>query len=297
MTDTSGITLRWGRNCSCSPKQCTLFCWCTFCSFSTREERAGRQLLLAEHHKSLLVAAVGSLKPEQHPIKPHQVALCRERVFQARPHDSKNVVLHSVLQCGASTEVPSWLSSQCTGWEQACLLLSHLRLCVQGLVPSAKGKLPHVTHSLTQGPARTRGTGFAEQAAIQYFVFSPLFNVWPQAKPCSEYRTGGFLPGFSRGSPRAAARQLTGTFVVKHPRFPNWKLMNREIRAAASHPSECLQTPKGLVFWATLHVQSTIPAGAPCGCAPSALPQLRSQARFLGEKSHNARNILFVGFL
>lgn len=204
-----------------------------------------------------------------------------------------------MLQSGASKEVLSWLPSHCTGWEQACLLVSHPRPRVQGLVPAsrAKGKLPHVTHSLTQGPAWPRGTGFAEQAAIQYFVFSPLFNMWPQAKPCSEYRTGGFLPGFSRGSPRAAARQLTSTFVVRRPRFPNWKLMNREIRAAASRPSECLQTPKGLVFWATLHVQSTVPAGAPCGCASSALAQLRSQAHFLREKSHNTRTILFVCFL
>lgn len=117
------------------------------------------------------------------------------------------------------------------------------------LVPSAKGKLPHLIHSLTQGPAQPRGTGFAEQAAIQYFVFPSLFNTWPQAKPCSEYRTGGFLAGFSTGSSRAAARQFTSTFTVKHPCLPNWKLRNREIRVAGSHSSECLyEDPQGSGF-------------------------------------------------
>lgn len=89
-----------------------------------------------------------------------------------------------------------------------------------------------------QGPAQPRGTVFAEQAAIQYFVFSSLFNVWPQAKPCSEYRTGAFLTGFLTGSPRAVAGQFTSTFVVIHPHFPNWKLRNREIRISLSCPSE-----------------------------------------------------------
>lgn len=99
-----------------------------------------------------------------------------------------------------------------------------------------------------QGPAWPRGTGFAEQAAIQYFVFSSLFNAWPQAKPCSEYRTGAFLTGFSTGSPRAVARQFTSTFIVKHPHFPNWKL-NREIGIASSCPSEQLcEDPQGPGF-------------------------------------------------
>lgn len=122
------------------------------------------------------------------------------------------------------------------------LLLYHLRPHVQRLVlaPSAKRKLPHLMYSLMQGPAQPRGTGFAEQAAIQYFVLSSLFKAWPQAKPCSEYRTGGFLTGFSTGSPRAAARQFTSMFIVKHPHFPNWKLRNGEIGVAASHPPRCL---------------------------------------------------------
>lgn len=170
-------------------------------------------------------------------------------------------------------------------------------LCAEAVpVPSAKGKLPHVIHSLTQGPAQPRGTGFAEQAAIQYFVFSSLFNVWPQAKPCSEYRTGGFLPGFSRGSPRAAARQLTSTFVVKHPRFPNWKLMNREIRVAASRPFECLQTPKGLVFWATLHVQSTTPTGEPLWLRIISTSKAQIPGSVLGGKKSQYEEYTMCGF-
>lgn len=89
-----------------------------------------------------------------------------------------------------------------------------------------------------QGPARPRGTEFAEQAAIQYFVFSSLFNVWPQAKPCSEYRTGAFLTGFLTGSLRAGAGQFTSPFIVMHPHFPNGKLRNGGIRIASSYPSE-----------------------------------------------------------
>lgn len=98
-----------------------------------------------------------------------------------------------------------------------------------------------------QGPAQPRGTGFAEQAAIQYFVFSALFNAWPQAKPCSEYRTGAFLTGFSTGSLRAAAGQFT--FIVKHPHFSNWKLRNREIRIASLCPPEHFhEDPQGPGF-------------------------------------------------
>lgn len=100
-----------------------------------------------------------------------------------------------------------------------------------------------------QGPVQPRGTGFAEQAAIQYFVFSSLFNVWPQAKPCSEYRTGAFLTGSLTGSLRAVAGQFTSTFIVMHPYFPNWKLRNRETRIAPSCPSEHFhEDPQGLCF-------------------------------------------------
>lgn len=143
-----------------------------------------------------------------------------------------------------------------------------------------------------QGPAQPRGTEFAEQAAIQYFVFSSLFNVWPQAKPCSEYRTGAFLTGFLTGSLRAGAGQFTSTFIVMHPHFPNGKLRNGEIRIASSYPSEHFhEDPQELVFWATLHVLSTSPAGAPRGCAPPAPPQSRSQVRILEKIS--ARNRQF----
>lgn len=141
-----------------------------------------------------------------------------------------------------------------------------------------------------QGPAQPRGTVFAEQAAIQYFVFSSLFNLWPQAKPCSEYRTGAFLTGFSTGSPRAVAGQFTSIFVVIHPHFPNWKLRNREIRISFSCPSEhFVKTPKDLFFWATLRVLITGPAGAPSGYAPPALPQSRSQGHILEKISMRNR--------
>lgn len=96
------------------------------------------------------------------------------------------------------------------GWEPhavMALLLCHLRPEVQSLVLAA-GKLLHHIHSLKQHPAWPRGTESAEQAAIHYFVSSSLFNVWPQAKPCSEYRTGGFLTGFTTVSPRAAHKRV-----------------------------------------------------------------------------------------
>lgn len=112
------------------------------------------------------------------------------------------------------------------------------------LAPNARGKL-----SSCKGPAQPRGTGFAEQAAIQYFVFSSLFNVWPQAKPCSEYRTGAFLTGFLTGSPRAVAGHFTSTFIVMPPHLPNWKLRNREIRISSSCASEHLhEDPQGPGF-------------------------------------------------
>lgn len=109
--DTSGTSLKRGRNCSHSPKQSALFCWRIFCFFSTKEERAGRQLFPAECHESLPVPELSSPKPEEHTDKQHKVAPCRGRVFQARPQNSKNVVLYSLLQSGASKEVPSWLPS------------------------------------------------------------------------------------------------------------------------------------------------------------------------------------------
>lgn len=200
-----------------------------FCFFSTQEETAKRQQLLAEHYESLPVPEFNSRKPKQHLIKQHKVAFCSRRVFQARPHNSKNVVLHLVLQSGASKEVPSWLPPHHTGWEQVCWcglspVPPETLRAEAGPSPSAKGILLHLVHSLTLGPVRPRGTMFAEQAAIQYFVFSSLFNVWPQAKPCSEYRTSGFLTGFLTGSLKAVARQLTSTFIAEHPCFPNHKL-------------------------------------------------------------------------
>lgn len=143
------------------------------------------------------------------------MALCRERL--SKPE--QECCLHSVLQSGARKEIPSWLPSPlCRLGASVLVWLFPAPPETLHAHPSPKCQGKTV---LMQGPARPRGTGFAEQAAIQYFVFSSLFNVWPQAKPCSEYRTGAFLTGFSTGSPRAVAGQFTSTFIVMHPHFPN----------------------------------------------------------------------------
>lgn len=138
------------------------------------------------------------------------MAHCSGWLCQARLPNKKNVVLHSLLQPGANRDAPACFLPNSTGWEPhavMALLLCHLRPEVQSLVLAA-GKLLHHIHSLKQHPAWPRGTESAEQAAIHYFVSSSLFNVWPQAKPCSEYRTGGFLTGFTTVSPRAAHKRV-----------------------------------------------------------------------------------------
>lgn len=273
-----------------------------FCFFSTNKDKAERQLVPAEHHESLPVPELSSSKPEQCPNRQHKVALCREGVFQARPQHSKNVVFHSLLQSGSSKEAPSWLPSLLHRLGASAgegLLLWHLRPYMQRLVPvpSAGGKLPHLVHSLTQGPAQPRGTRFAEQAAIQYFVFSSLFNVWPQAKPCSEYRTGGSLTGFLTGSPRSAARQFTSIFIVKHPHLPNQKLRKREISVAASCPLEYLyEGPKGPGFLGHFTNSKCNSHRWPLQLCIISTSTAQTPGSYLG-KNHNTRNRLIGGLL
>lgn len=273
-----------------------------FCFFSTREEKAERQLVPAEHHESLPVPELSSPKPEQCPNRQHNVALCRGGVFQARPQNSKNVVSHSLLQSGSSKAAPSWLPSPLHRLGASAgegLLLWHLRHYMQRLVPvpSAGGKLPHLIHSLTQGPARPRGTTFAEQAAIQYFVFSSLFNAWPQAKPCSEYRTGGFLTGFSTGSLRAAAGQFTSMFIVKHPHLPNQKLRKKEVSVAASCPSECrYKGPEGPGFLGHFTNSKHNSHWWPLQLCIISTSTAQTPGSYLG-KNHNTKNRLIGGLL
>lgn len=119
----------------------------------------------------------------------------------------------------------------------------------------AKRKLPLLTHLLTQGPAQPRGTGFAEQAAIQYFVFCSLFNVWPQAKPCSEYRTGAFLTAFLTGSPRAVTRQLTSLVYCQASLLSKTEAKEQENQSCSFLSLQVpLQRPPGAWFSGPLYM-------------------------------------------
>lgn len=151
---------------------------------------------------------------------------------------------------GINRDAPACFLSNSTVWEPRAVmafLLCHLRPEVQSLV-LAVGKLPHCIHSFMQHPAWPRGTEFAEQAAIQFFVFSSLFNVWPQAKPCSEYRTGGFLTDFTTASPRAA-HKCVYCYASSLSKWKAKKWGNESCRFSFP-PVPLRGSPR--VFWATL---------------------------------------------
>ena len=175
------------------------------------------------------------------------------------------------------------------------LLLHHLRPRCRGwsspLVLGENCPIPYI-------PSHRAQHGQEELGLLNKQLFNILFSPHCSThglKPSPALNTEPVvsLTGFSTGSPRAAARQFTSTLTVKHPRFPNWTLRNgkSELQLLVSLGAS-VKIPKGLVFWATLHVQSTTPAGAPCCCALPELLQLRSQAHTLGGEKKKKKKII-----
>lgn len=106
-----------------------------FCFFSTQEETAKRQQLLAEHYKSL--PELGFPKPKQHLVKQHKVAFCSRRVFQAGHTIARMLFCIRCCNLGPAKKSPAGFlptiqaESKCAG---VGVLLYHLRLYVQRLV-------------------------------------------------------------------------------------------------------------------------------------------------------------------
>lgn len=96
----------WGRipNAACCPALA-----CSAVPAGGRSWRADGSH--AEHRAPLPAPELGSPTPQHHPEQQHKVAPCRGRVFRARPRNKK-VVLHSLLQPGASRAAPGWPPSQ-----------------------------------------------------------------------------------------------------------------------------------------------------------------------------------------
>lgn len=112
--------------------------------FSTQEKRAGRQLLLAEHHEFIPVPELSSPKPHWHPNKQHKVALCSERFSKPGDITAGMLFTFSAAVWGQqrSPQLASLptvqAGSKCAG---VGFFLHHLRLYMLILAPNARGKL------------------------------------------------------------------------------------------------------------------------------------------------------------
>lgn len=214
--------------------------------------------------------------------------------FAMPGYQTKTLFCIHCCSLGINRDAPACFLSNSTVWEPravTALLLCHLSPDVRSLV-LAVGKLPHCIHSLMQHPAWPRGTEFAEQAAIQFFVFSSLFSVWPQAKPCSEYRTGGFLTGFTTVSPRAA-HKCVYCYASSLSKREAKKWGNESCRFSFP-PVPLRRSPRAWFSELLCNFKALLPPDAPCGCTSSALLQLSSQVHTL-ERKHEMKNTLFDG--
>lgn len=115
-----------------------------FCFFSTQENRAGRQLLLAEHHEFIPVPELSSPKPDQHPNKQHKVALCRERFSRPGNITAGMLFAFSAAVWGQqrSPQLASLPTVQAgSKYAGVGFFLHHLRPYMLLLAPNTRGKL------------------------------------------------------------------------------------------------------------------------------------------------------------